>query len=68
MAVSGVFLFSSKGLTHPEVTKLVGNSAFVKFVKLSARMLRAFSSVNSYIEFNGETQTFLLKKKVNSPW
>lgn len=57
--VSNALLFSSEELTHPEVIKLDSNGTFVKFVDLSAKMLRAFSSVNSYIDFYGGTQTFL---------
>lgn len=59
MVVSSTLLFSSKELAHSEVTKLISNSALVKFVKLSAKMLRAFSFVNFYIDFYGGTQKLL---------
>lgn len=58
--VPKALLFSSEEITHPEVTKQDRNGAFVTFVDLGAKMLRAFSSVNSYIDFYGGTQTFLL--------
>lgn len=57
--IPNALLFSSEELTHPEVIKLDSNGTFVKFVDLSAKMLRAFSSVNSYVDFYGGTQTFL---------
>lgn len=58
--VPKALFFSSEEITHPEVKKQDGNGAFVTFVDLGAKMLRAFSSVNSYIDFYGGTQTFLL--------